>query len=77
MATRMSPMRIIRTDIEDPYPRHGVILVMAQRQAPGQLEYAARKLGRVVDCTGLENRQTERFLGFESLSFRQNLTLSN
>ena len=29
------------------------------------------KLGRVVDCTGLENRQTERFPGFESLSFRQ------
>jgi hypothetical protein len=25
----------------------------------------------VVDCTGLENRQTERFPGFESLSFRQ------
>jgi hypothetical protein len=31
----------------------------------------AWKLGRVVDCTGLENRQTERFPGFESLSFRQ------
>ena len=25
----------------------------------------------MVDCTGLENRQTERFPGFESLSFRQ------
>ncbi len=29
-----------------------------------------RKLGRVVDCTGLENRQPERVPGFESLSFR-------
>ena len=26
--------------------------------------------GRVVDCGGLENRWTERFRGFESLSFR-------
>ena len=40
-------------------------------QAVTRLEYATWKLGRVVDCTGLENRQTERFLGFESLSFRQ------
>ncbi len=30
------------------------------------------KLGRVVDCTGLENRHTARYPGFESLSFRQN-----
>ena len=29
------------------------------------------KLGRVVDCTGLENRQPARAPGFESLSFRQ------
>ena len=27
--------------------------------------------GRVVDCGGLENRWTERFPGFESLSLRQ------
>ena len=27
--------------------------------------------GRVVDCGGLENRWTERFLGFESLSLRK------
>ena len=26
--------------------------------------------GRVVDCTGLENRRTERYRGFESLSLR-------
>ncbi len=31
------------------------------------------KLGRVVDCTGLENRQPARVPGFESLSFRQPL----
>ena len=29
-----------------------------------------RKDGRVVDYTGLENRRTERYRGFESLSFR-------
>lgn len=29
---------------------------------------------RVVDCGGLENRRTERFPGFESLSFL-NLTI--
>ena len=28
--------------------------------------------GRVVDCTGLENRRTERYRGFESLSLRRN-----
>ena len=27
--------------------------------------------GRVVDCGGLENRCTERYLGFESLSLRK------
>ncbi len=27
--------------------------------------------GRVVDCNGLENRRTERYPGFESLSLRQ------
>ena len=27
--------------------------------------------GRVVDCTGLENRRTERYRGFESLSLRK------
>ena len=26
--------------------------------------------GRVVDCIGLENRRTERYRGFESLSLR-------
>ena len=29
-----------------------------------------RRDGRVVDCGGLENRWTERFRGFESLSLR-------
>ena len=29
------------------------------------------KDGRVVDCSGLENRRTERYRGFESLSFRK------
>ena len=29
-----------------------------------------RRDGRVVDCTGLENRRTERYRGFESLSLR-------
>ena len=29
-----------------------------------------RRGGRVVDCTGLENRRTERYRGFESLSLR-------
>ena len=28
------------------------------------------KDGRVVYCVGLENRSTERYRGFESLSFR-------
>ena len=30
-----------------------------------------RRGGRVVDCTGLENRRTERYRGFESLSLRK------
>ena len=30
----------------------------------------ARRDGRVVDCGGLENRCTERYRGFESLSLR-------
>ena len=29
-----------------------------------------RRDGRVVDCIGLENRRTERYQGFESLSLR-------
>ena len=33
-----------------------------------------RKDGRVVYCVGLENRSTERYRGFESLSFRKILT---
>ena len=30
-----------------------------------------RRDGRVVDCIGLENRRTERYRGFESLSLRK------
>ena len=30
----------------------------------------SRRDGRVVDCNGLENRRTERYRGFESLSLR-------
>ena len=30
-----------------------------------------RKVGRVVYCTGLENRRWETIPGFESLTFRQ------
>ena len=30
--------------------------------------------GRVVDYNGLENRRTERYRGFESLSLRQEAT---
>ena len=33
--------------------------------------------GRVVECTGLENRRTERYRGFESLSLRNVVTLSS
>ena len=32
---------------------------------------APRKRGRVVDCTGLENRRLERVREFESHRFRQ------
>ncbi len=28
--------------------------------------------GRVIDCSGLENRRTARYRGFESLSLRKN-----
>ena len=35
---------------------------------PGAL---TRRGGRVVDCTGLENRQVERLPGFESQSLLQ------
>ena len=31
----------------------------------------SRRGGRVVDCSGLENRRTARFRGFESLPLRQ------
>ena len=34
------------------------------------LQPISRKDGRVVYCVGLENRSTERYRGFESLSFR-------
>ena len=34
-------------------------------------ERKRRKDGRVVYCVGLENRSTERYRGFESLSFRK------
>ncbi len=30
-----------------------------------------RRDGRVVDCNGLENRRTETYRGFESLSLRK------
>ena len=38
-----------------------------------QLKHFKKKFwrdGRVVDCIGLENRRTERYRGFESLSLR-------
>ena len=38
--------------------------------APVKNKNDARKEGRVVDYTGLENRRAERHRGFESLSFR-------
>ncbi len=31
----------------------------------------SRRDGRVVDYSGLENRRTERYRGFESLSLRE------
>ena len=31
----------------------------------------ARRVGRVVECTGLENQRTERYREFESLTLRQ------
>ena len=34
-----------------------------------------RRDGRVVDYSGLENRRTERYRGFESLSLRNELKL--
>jgi hypothetical protein len=49
----------------------------AKGHVVSQLEYATWKCGRVVDCTGLENRQTERFRGFESYHFRQIKPLSD
>ena len=41
-----------------------------------QLKHFKKKFwrdGRVVDCIGLENRRTERYRGFESLSLRKEL----
>ena len=32
--------------------------------------------GRVIDCSGLENRRTARYRGFESLSLRKTPTYS-
>ena len=32
--------------------------------------FRLRRDGRVVDCNGLENRRTETYRGFESLSLR-------
>ena len=37
------------------------------------LPKSVRRFGRVVDCTGLENRQTETSQGSESLSLRMTL----
>ena len=36
-----------------------------------------RRDGRVVDYSGLENRRTERYRGFESLSLRQHIKSSH
>lgn len=33
--------------------------------------FSPRRLGRVVECAGLENRSAARYRGFESLSLRQ------
>ena len=38
-----------------------------------QAGHLARRDGRVVDYNGLENRRTERYRGFESLSLRKSL----
>ena len=36
--------------------------------------FLIRRDGRVVDYSGLENRRTERYRGFESLSLRQKVS---
>ena len=74
---RQRPQAVCHDQFEDPGGAgRGNFLHRIKRHVASQLESWAWKLGRVVDCTGLENRQTERFLGFESLSFRQYITLS-
>ena len=49
---------------------HDCILSRHFNHSTRQLEYAPRKRGRVVDCTGLENRRRETVREFESHRFR-------
>ena len=50
-----------------------IFVIPLQRQNGKTTSFDNKKTwrgGRVVDCTGLENRRTERYRGFESLSLR-------
>ena len=56
---------------------HDLILAPASVTGATRLEYSPRKRGRVVDCTGLENRRRETVREFESHRFRQHRWLSS
>ena len=75
---RQRPQTICHDQFEDPGGAGGGNFIhRIQRHVASQLESWAWKLGRVVDCTGLENRQTERFREFEPHRFRQDTTPSD
>ena len=49
----------------------GAVLVTFDAKREATNEKSCRKRGRVVDCTGLENRQRATVREFESHRFRQ------
>jgi hypothetical protein len=53
-------------------PGARIAIGFASQSGTNPLQCAPRKRGRVVDCTGLENRQRATVREFESHRFRQN-----
>ena len=47
------------------------LCIIKRKETTFSLKNNSWRGGRVVDCTGLENRRTERYRGFESLSLRR------
>ena len=77
MVARLSPKQQAGVRLPPPMPRSiaqpGSALALGARGRRFESYYSdqVRRVGRVVDCTGLENQRTERFREFESHTLRQ------